>query len=730
MKLKKLFSLIVTLLLVISVTLSVAACGNGFTSGQKPFGGNTTDTDQTSVEFTSEPNISEDDQSDGDDYSETEESGDEDEDETVIEITDWDEGETTVNSSHGENAYELTVSAKNGDLSYSETDDYIALKVAPTSESKDPEINLSGEYSGCVMIVQDEETNVTVNLNGCTIYAYNELPALYVYSAKNADISAKKGTANYIYDYRERVDNLSYAILSTCDLKLKGNGSLTVLSENNKGIHGKDDLELKNLTLSVTCKDNALKGNDSVSIESGTYTLIASQGDAIKTSDSSTYSSSGEQKGTVTVSGGTLKLYAACDGIDAAYDVIISGNPVIEIYTDKYSEYSEEVTFVSEAIYYIRNTTSAYKYSVYYYNSSDASNGVWKNTGSYTAIRSGRGTYYYYTVEKPSGYDSMQLFIYNSSQIQGQSQNCVYNARFAVNDDRDMLVLNNTTISSWSNYTTQPAGGFGGGPGGGMNEGNPDKGDYSTKGIKADNAITISGGTITVKSYDDALHANSDNTLESGATPTGSITISGGTLELYSGDDAIHADGDLTVKEEAYINITYAYEGIEGNRIYFEGGTTYVYAKNDAVNAKSGKYTPLVNISGGYIDLATPSGDTDTLDSNGNIVMTGGTVILKNGQSNGTSMTGGTIDIDGSMTVSGGNLISVGCWCTEANSAPQQTYNYSSTLSAGEYTLKDGSGNEILSFTLTSSYRGYRFYLSGKTGTYYLYKGDTQVLSF
>ena len=63
--------------------------------------------------------------------------------------------------------------------------------------------------------------------------------------------------------------------------------------------------------------DNAFKGNDSVSIASGTYVFISRAGDGIKTS-STDLSSKNVQRGTVTISGGNITIYAACDGIDAA----------------------------------------------------------------------------------------------------------------------------------------------------------------------------------------------------------------------------------------------------------------------------------------------------------------------------------------------------------------------------------------------------------------------------
>ena len=38
-----------------------------------------------------------------------------------------------------------------------------------------------------------------------------------------------------------------------------------------------------------------------------------------------------------------------------------------------------------------------------------------------------------------------------------------------------------------------------------MGDGNSDKGEHSTKGIKAANEIVINAGTINIKAYDDGL---------------------------------------------------------------------------------------------------------------------------------------------------------------------------------------------------------------------------------
>ena len=56
-----------------------------------------------------------------------------------------------------------------------------------------------------------------------------------------------------------------------------------------------------------------------------------------------------------------------------------------------------------------------------------------------------------------------------------------------INNSYDTLSISSRSGCSWTNYnTTNNQGGW---PGGGMQDGNSDKGDHSTKGIKAENQI-------------------------------------------------------------------------------------------------------------------------------------------------------------------------------------------------------------------------------------------------
>lgn len=550
-------------------------------------------------------------------------------------------------------------------------------------------INLSGEYNitgtlseGSINIALAEEEKAKINLQNINITSTISHP-IYVISGDKVDISSNSGTVNYIYDKRPTTtsDAVGGAIYSDIDLDIQGRGELYIESTYNNGIASTKDLNIKNLTLKVNAPNNAIKGNDSLTIESGNITAISSSGDALKT-ENSDISEKGNQRGIIHIIDGTLNLFAACDAIDASFDVIIDGGN-INIYTEKYSSYSGDVSITTSKTLYLRvsrNTginNSNYTYVAKFINEDNTSKSV---TG--TVLSNMQSKYYKFDI--PSDAKYVKIYGYNSSQTIGSiTDYSCYTDQLTIPSSYDtyyVTSLSNKKLSgSWQNYSSSQGGGRPGGMGpGGMQEGNPDSALYSCKGIKADNSITINGGNINIKSHDDAIHTNSDVLLETNNYGIASITINGGNINITTDDDGIHADGSLNINGGNII-INDSYEGIEGNYIYFNGGTTQLKSSDDGINAKTTLY-----FKDGIVYL---DANGDGIDSNGNVYMSGG-IVLAIGPSNGGN---GVIDIgDRGYTFSftGGLLLAIGA-------------------SGMDVSPTAGSGNTSTSGRVTSSQNSY-----------------------
>ena len=603
-----------------------------------------------------------------------------------------------------------------------------------TTITADTVYSISGELEGNIVI--DVDTTGTykfdLEMTGFTLTS-DSINPITVLSGNEVSLKAKNGYENYIYDNRATIDSTdttlySAAVYSLVDLEMSGKGKLTIVSANNNGIHTKDDLQVKNLTLSVTCVDNALKGNDSVEITSATTTLIAKQGDCIKTKNSHINETTGNQKGTVSIAGGTHNLYAACDGIDAAYNVLIEDSTtVLNIYTDTYSEYSETVTTVTESTYYIRYSSQNYKYSVKYFNSD--TDYVWVNPEYSTSVQSGNRTYYYYAFAKNTNYSKMTVYMYSSSQTQGQSTDYYYcSESLSHNDSYDTIALSSRQGSlscSWTTYSTSSSGNTGGmgGMGGGMSEGNSDKGTYSTKGIKAANDITINAGTIYVQAYDDAIHAgdgdliDAGTALENGEVPTGNLAINGGVVTAYSHDDGIHAEGTLTITA-GNVSVTKSYEGLEGSFIIVKGGNVSVISSDDGFNGTSTSGAA-IEISGGniYVYACGDGIDSNSTTSKGAILFSGGNVVVIC-NSNGNA----AIDSDGGYTHSGGSVIAImatGGMTSETTNgnASGMTTKSSLSLSNGGYLTVTVSSTTVATVQMPCSMTAFVVYLGSSSAT-------------
>jgi len=224
----------------------------------------------------------------------------------------------------------------------------------------------------------------------------------------------------------------------------------------------------------------------------------------------------------------------------------------------------------------------------------------------------------------------------------------------------------------------------------------------SYKGIKATTDITITGGSFTVDSKDDSIHAN------------GAITIDGGAFTLASGDDGIHADGNLTVNAGT-ITVTEAYEGLEASNIIIAGGVIDLVTVDDALNAAGGADQSAgggrfgkdhfaaggaynITISGGSITFLSGG---DGIDSNGTLTISGGTIvaIINSTPDNGA------LDADGTTTFTGGTIIygGTGVGATPSGNSTQSYVFVNYGITAGQEIAVIKDGQTLITFTPTTS---------------------------
>ena len=171
--------------------------------------------------------------------------------------------------------------------------------------------------------------------------------------------------------------------------------------------------------------------------------------------------------------------------------------------------------------------------------------------------------------------------------------------------------------------------------------------------------LTINGaGELTITgNYKHAVVSKDDlvvtaknlsiSAVKAGLNGKESVTLSEAGVSITAGSDGIRSDEIVSVSGNS-VEID-ASEGIEATYVLLSGGEITIRASDDGINAtqKSTAYTPAVEITGGTITVTMGAGDTDGIDSNGNIIITGGIVSV-----NGNS----TFDYDGTATFTGGTV--------------------------------------------------------------------------
>lgn len=522
----------------------------------------------------------------------------------------------------------------------------------------------SGDLTeGQIVVNAPEGALVRLVLNGASIHNSTSA-AIDCQQADKLVVILADGTGNTLsdgdtYTFPDAAtDEPSATLFSKADLTINGNGSLTVNAAYNNGIGTKDDLIIVSGAITVTAANHAIRGRDSVTVLDGALTLTAGSDGIQANNDSGT-----EDKGWIELYGGTYAITCAHDGIQAETSLAVYGGEFDIVAGGGSANAPAHVETDGPGM------------------------GGMGNRGGFAPPDATAGA----TPADTSSATSAQP-----------------------------LAAETTTDT-----TTDAA----------------DATSDSYKGLKAVTTLTIAGGTFTVDSADDGVHSNGD------------VLISGGSLSIATGDDGVHADATLTVEGEPAIDITQSYEGLEGADVIIKGGVIDIVASDDGINAAGGSdastaggnFGPdsfaagdyLIRIEGGTISVTAGA---DGLDSNGDIEVAGGTTTINMTNYQMTGGGDGAIDRDGNMSVTGGTImaaagtgiVTMGQASTSGSTQSTLSVNYTATQSAGTTVeLKDESGNTVASFAPTNSFNCVVFTAGGMAdgGTYTLVTGGAETLT-
>jgi len=170
--------------------------------------------------------------------------------------------------------------------------------------------------NGQIVVNSEDEATVNLILNGMNITNSSSAP-IYVKSASKVVITLADGTENvvtdgaaYVFESAES-NEPNAAIFSNDDLTINGNGSLTVSANYNNGIATDDNLKITSGVINVTAVNDGIKGKNYIAVKDGTITINAG-GDGMQSNNNKDAT-----KGYVLIEGGMLNIVAGMDGIQA-----------------------------------------------------------------------------------------------------------------------------------------------------------------------------------------------------------------------------------------------------------------------------------------------------------------------------------------------------------------------------------------------------------------------------
>ena len=371
----------------------------------------------------------------------------------------------------------------------------------------------SGDCDDGSITVKKGVTGVTLVLNGLTL-TNADSAAITLNKTAEAALIAAAGSENTVADTAGANDeNAAVKVKSGASLSLSGTGTLTACGNAKNGIKGASDavITVDELTLNIEAADDGLSCDDELTIKGGRVNITAG-GDAVKASPDTDDAENPDTTslGNVTVSGGTLTLEAAEDGVQADGDLTISGG------TFAVTANGGHTTTLSDEDASCKGLKAGKTLTV--------SGGTFTVDSADDALHANDVTVSGGTLTLASGDDAVHAD--NDLVVGVKGSSSISNPKIDITASYEGL--EGTTVSVYSGDIDVAASDDG------VNAANSDLGERSDK-----YAINIAGGDLYIDAGSDGLDSNND------------INITGGRVEVYGADAmmdaAIDYDGTFTL---------------------------------------------------------------------------------------------------------------------------------------------------------------------------------------
>ena len=198
---------------------------------------------------------------------------------------------------------------------------------------------------------------------------------------------------------------------------------------------------------------------------------------------------------------------------------------------------------------------------------------------------------------------------------------------------------------------------------------------------------------------------------------------------LHKYDGAVYSCMSMNVLGRGTLNIFAENEGLDSElHLTLDGPTVNINSANDGINTNEDGVS-VTTMQSGVLNITVngKTGEGDGIDSNGWLVVNGGTVIAS---ACGDSMDSG-IDSDLGIHLNGGTVIASGKMLDRIGESKSTfaVFNFMTEQAGGAvYTLKDKNGNTVLEATPQNNFTS--LILSSpdlKEGTYTLWQGEAQL---